>query len=440
MKILFFLLFFLLSLAQANQKIEIRGINDTQKTKEIEAKLTKVQEEHDLFGLTELLSTYRLKPNLQLSSDSVMIYEVQSYSELYNAVIDDDVSKVKEILQSSDLDIDRVYHGKYTALITASYHGQDKIVKLLLENGVDIDKRVGEYHENALYHAIWEQHLSTIKLLVEAGADLERLTGIAKSTPLMHAARGKSAEIVKYLLDKGANPNALTKDGYTPLMYALLEPAMKKGNEEIVALLSEKSDLNYKTKILSKLGVPQTALLIAIMMNRSQKVIDNLFSHGAKIGESAKEKVAFLKAYQQKCVTLYRQKKIQKYKEATLRSISYVGYSSDKQVQVELSIAISALYEFCIIEGNKLDKKQKKLFKKLANENIKVAAYHDMFRILEDAKYSDQSHALKMWQKKYKKSMPNWCFKELKKWAKSLDENVKKRILSCIKVFESEVC
>ncbi len=441
MKRLFFLLLFLfLSLAQANQTIEIRGINDTQKTKEIEAKLAKTLEEKDIFALSNLLKKYRLRPSRQLSSEMVTVYEVERYSNLYDAIIDYDVSKVRQILQNSDIDIDRVYHNVYTALITASYHGQDEIVKMLLEYGADVDKSVIKNDINALGYSIMEQHLSTIKLLVEAGANLEIDIGSGKLTPLMFAVRQKNADIVKYLLEKGANPNATTQEGYTPLLLAIWSSPKRKDNAKILSMLLEKCDINHKTKILSKLKVPKNALLESIMMNRSQIFIDELFANGAKIGESSKEKVAFLKAYQQKCVMLYQQKKIQKYKEAAFKSISYVGYSSDKQVQVELSIAISTLYEFCIIEGNKLDKKQEKLFKKLANENIKVAAYHDMFRILEDAKNSDQSQALKMWQKKYKKSMPNWCFKELKKWARSLEKSAKARVLSCIKVFEVQEC
>jgi ankyrin repeat protein len=425
------------------KKIEIRGLQNMRQTSALESQLLTIFQKEDFAQLSTFLTKYRLKVNQQLSTDTLMIFEVRTYSKLYNAVIDNDIQQVRQILENPNVDVERVYHDSYTALIVAAYHGQDAIVKMLLAYGADVDKKVGRNHENALNHAIWQQHFSTIKLLVEAGADLEMLTGIAKSTPLMHAARNKSVMIVKYLLEKGANPNASSADGVTPLMYALLEHPRQKGNHEIISLLLTKSDLNQKTKrydSLSGFMVPCTALIYALESGRSDALIEKFIAHGAKMGESDAEKLALLKAYERRRKKYLLTKEIDTYIASALKVISIVGYSFNKDIQITLALALSEAYEMLIIKGKTLDKKNKKLFEKLANENTQVAAYHDMLIILEQAKKQAQDTAIKTWQKKYKKSMLSWCFKDLKSWAHTFDIKTKTRLLSYIKVFETKIC
>ena len=435
-----FICILLFSILEANQKIEVRGLKDEAKAKEIETKLSQIYEERDLSALTSLLTKYKLKQNIQLSSEDIRVFELQPYSDLYNAVIDNDIKRVREIIKKTNIDLDRVYIDRYTALITASYHGQDEIVKMLLEYGADVDKCVGKDRNNALGYAILEQHLSTIKLLVEAGANLEIHIGSGSITPLMYAVRKESVELVKYLLEKGANPNAQTKEGYTPLMFAIWAYPQKKGNAQIISLLLDRSDINHKAKTISKQGVLQTPLLDAIAMNRSQEFIDNLFAHGAKIADDSKEKVAFLKAYQQKAMILYRKKDIQNYIDTSFKAISYIGYSDDETVQYELGVTLSQAYEMLIIEGKTFDKKYREFFSKLSKENRSVAAYYDMFAILESATKKNQNEDIKIWQKKYKDNIPKWCFKDLKEWAKKLPYESQKRVLSYIKIFEINVC
>jgi DNA-binding transcriptional regulator YbjK len=93
-----------------------------------------------------------------------------------------------------------------------------------------------------------------------------------------------------------------------------------------------------------------------------------------------------------------------------------------------------------IIEGKTFDKKYREFFSKLSKENRSVAAYYDMFAILESATKKNQNEDIKIWQKKYKDNIPKWCFKDLKEWAKKLPYESQKRVLSYIKIFEINVC
>ena len=72
-----------------------------------------------------------------------------------------------------------------------------------------------------LYHAVNNGNLEIVKLLVENGADVN-VKNVVGQTPLHEAARCGYFEIVKYLIDKGADINAYDCVERTPLDYARL--------------------------------------------------------------------------------------------------------------------------------------------------------------------------------------------------------------------------
>ena len=78
---------------------------------------------------------------------------------------------------------------KQIGLVVASFYGKPDIIKLLIENGVDVNVYLDHssgfhYHATALHQAVFSGSLESVKLLVEAGADLQALDRVYQGTPL----------------------------------------------------------------------------------------------------------------------------------------------------------------------------------------------------------------------------------------------------------------
>lgn len=101
----------------------------------------------------------------------------------------------------------------------AIYHGQQDMVKLLVEMGANLQIR-DPYGGSLLHNAV--RHMpekSLINHLIDAGANVNAIDGDA-NTPLNFAAREDNLEIARLLLENGADPNAETERGYAVIRFA----------------------------------------------------------------------------------------------------------------------------------------------------------------------------------------------------------------------------
>lgn len=94
------------------------------------------------------------------------------------------------------------------------------VIKILLENGADINTRYKKYgNRTALIHAGEFGILPAVKFLLESGADIH-LKDQYQASALHRAALYGHYEIVKFLLENGAEVNSRTDDGETALKWA----------------------------------------------------------------------------------------------------------------------------------------------------------------------------------------------------------------------------
>ena len=125
----------------------------------------------------------------------------------------------QNIVQLSDQDlygddVESSYHNQIS-VYTASKNGQIDIVRMLLDNGSDVNER-DNYCQTALAVASRNGELKVAEFLIERGANVN-FRNVDGQTSLHSAIQAGNFDIVQLLLDHNADLNAITRNGNTPL-------------------------------------------------------------------------------------------------------------------------------------------------------------------------------------------------------------------------------
>ncbi|KAJ7273921.1 ankyrin repeat-containing domain protein [Mycena rebaudengoi] len=161
-----------------------------------------------------------------------------------------------ELLLKKGVDVDvNLLDVKYgNSLRAASYHGNEVVIRLLIERGANVNAQSGE-DGNALQAAVAGRNPEVVKLLIDNGADA--------------ALEGRNTEIVKLLIDNGADVNAPVG--------AMLQAASWWGNTDIVKLLIDKgADMNAQ-------GGEHGNALQAAVAGRNTEAVKLLIDKGADV-------------------------------------------------------------------------------------------------------------------------------------------------------------
>ncbi|KAG6355420.1 hypothetical protein INS49_003382 [Diaporthe citri] len=191
------------------------------------------------------------------------------------------------ILQSKELlenKIDASDDENRTPLWWAAYEGHEAVVRLLLDNGANINAVCGEYG-HALRVASLEANEQVIRVLLDYGADINVQCG-GLGNALQVASCNRSEQVVRLLLECGADVNA--RCGY----YGnALQAASYAGNEQIVRLLLENgADINADG------GRYGTALNAASFRGHG-KVSQMLLEKGADVNAGEHDKALVLASF-----------------------------------------------------------------------------------------------------------------------------------------------
>ena len=169
-----------------------------------------------------------------------------SVTRLYEACKEGDIDTVTLCLDQG-IDVNTTQDDSWqrggTALHVASQYGQERIVRLLVDRGADVDKVISHFSKRTALRGACEGTGNTgiVQTIVSIGANTQTKDNVG-NTPLHWACRNTdNTETVKILLTAGADIHNTEIDGNTPLHLA----CMTTGNTETVkALLTAGADIH----------------------------------------------------------------------------------------------------------------------------------------------------------------------------------------------------
>ena len=100
--------------------------------------------------------------------------------------------------------------GTYTPLYLASQQGHAPVIQALVNAGADVTAGTPN-GTTPLMAAAASGELDAVKVLIENGADVNGKDGVRLQTPLMYAAASNRASVIEYLAAKGADLKATSK-------------------------------------------------------------------------------------------------------------------------------------------------------------------------------------------------------------------------------------
>ena len=169
-------------------------------------------------------------PKETLVTQDFDIIESLGNRELTEAVKNGDIEKIKE-------------YGN-PVLLEASGNGNKRLVKALVNQGVDLETK-DSHGRTAFFNAafIVDEDQDMASFLIEKGANMDVQDTEKKLTPLHILSKAGKAQNVAFLLEKGANPNLRNAWGNTPLQLAIWD----EQTDVVNAFLESKStDVSVK--------------------------------------------------------------------------------------------------------------------------------------------------------------------------------------------------
>ena len=155
----------------------------------------------------------------------------------------DDLKRAIDSLKALNRDINQVDdENAYTAIHHAAMNGHPDAVKMLIENGADVNSE-DEFGKTPLFYAADLNSLPIAQVLVANGVDVNHVSSNGETA--LHSAGSKGGcDVLKFLLDHGADRNVQSRSRNTPFSFSVTY----KHTECVRALLEAGADVNQPIK------------------------------------------------------------------------------------------------------------------------------------------------------------------------------------------------
>ncbi|UYV62846.1 hypothetical protein LAZ67_2002141 [Cordylochernes scorpioides] len=206
---------------------------------------------------------------------------------LEEAIKNDKISCVKNILKNRTIDINCSLPRSDTPLLNAVRHKQLDVAKILIQLNVDVDG--DNYHEETPLSVAAEiGDVNILECLIKSGAHINTRDPNGK-TPLMRAIVNGHLEITKELVIAGAEINTYDNDKLTPLFMAA-----DHGHFDIAwFLICHGADVNVR----DKKRVSPIMICAAKALSGHDNVVKFLIEKGANVEERNKNGMTPLMIY-----------------------------------------------------------------------------------------------------------------------------------------------
>lgn len=158
---------------------------------------------------------------------------------------DQSALEIAETLVMSGVSLDELDNYGFSPLHRATFKENLEVVKFLIKNGADVDKKSKNSKTFSLHLAALLDNQDLLELLVSSGADINAKTADG-STALHRACNRCSDNLINFLITKGANISAEDDYGRTP--FSLMnDQKMVNYEQSIKIMVKEFSKLKFKS-------------------------------------------------------------------------------------------------------------------------------------------------------------------------------------------------
>lgn len=196
-----------------------------------------------LFLLWVIVSSSHIS-DAQISPSSM---DELSYSELFAAASQGEVSQIRDLVASGEKVDARDSHGR-TPLHIAAFGGHHAAMKALVASGADPNALENDRYDIVTIAAV-ANDIKTLELSLSLGCRADNITSPYDGTALIAAAHLGHTEVVEILIRAGAPLDHINNLGWTALIEAIvLGNGGCKHIDTVKALVEAGSDLNISDR------------------------------------------------------------------------------------------------------------------------------------------------------------------------------------------------